>query len=77
MLDLTNVIAGPTIGSTMARYGAKVTLVQPVEPSVDPWNTVVFGIHAQRGKESILFDWFSVLGKLPFGYPRFLEHSCK
>ncbi len=43
VLDLTNVIAGPTIGSTLARYGAKVTLVQPVEPSVDPWNTVVFG----------------------------------
>jgi crotonobetainyl-CoA:carnitine CoA-transferase CaiB-like acyl-CoA transferase len=56
VLDLTNVIAGPTIGSTLARYGADVTLVQPVEPSVDPWNTVVFGIHAQRGKESILLN---------------------
>ncbi|WP_264210528.1 CoA transferase [Leisingera thetidis] len=56
VLDLTNVIAGPTIGSTLARFGAGVTLVQPVEPSVDPWNTVVFGIHAQRGKESILLN---------------------
>lgn len=56
ILDLTNVIAGPTIGSTLARYGAEVTLVQPVDPSVDPWNTVVFGIHAQRGKESILLN---------------------
>ncbi|MFY0310429.1 CoA transferase [Leisingera sp. D0M16] len=56
VLDLTNVIAGPTIGSTLARYGAEVTLVQPVDPSVDPWNTVVFGIHAQRGKESILLN---------------------
>ncbi|WP_170406151.1 CoA transferase [Ruegeria arenilitoris] len=56
VLDLTNVIAGPTIGSTLARFGAEVTLVQPVEPSVDPWNTVVFGIHAQRGKESILLN---------------------
>ncbi len=56
VLDLTNVIAGPTIGSTLARYGADVTLVQSVEPSVDPWNTVVFGIHAQRGKESILLN---------------------
>ena len=69
VLDLTNVIAGPTIGSTMVRYGAKVTLVQPVEPSVDPWNTVVFGIHAQRGKESILLnlrapDGQEVLAKL-------------
>lgn len=56
VLDLTNVIAGPTIGSTLARYGADVTLVQPVEPSVDPWNAVVFGLHAQRGKKSVLLD---------------------
>lgn len=56
VLDLTNVIAGPTIGSTLARFGATVTHLQPVEPSVDPWNTVVFGVQAQRGKESILAD---------------------
>ncbi|MEM7057700.1 MAG: CoA transferase [Pseudomonadota bacterium] len=56
ILDLTNVIAGPTVGSTLARFGAEVTLVQPVEPSVDPWNTVVFGLQAQRGKKSILLN---------------------
>ncbi|MDU8927365.1 CoA transferase [Alisedimentitalea sp. MJ-SS2] len=56
VLDLTNVIAGPTVGSTLARFGATVTLVQPVLPSVDPWNAVVFGLHAQRGKDSILLD---------------------
>jgi len=56
VVDLTNVIAGPTIGSTLARFGATVTSVQPAEPSVDPWNTVVFGLQAQRGKESILLD---------------------
>lgn len=56
VLDLTNVIAGPTIGSTLVRYGAEVTLVQPVEPSVDPWNTIVFGLHAQRGKRSALLN---------------------
>jgi len=63
VLDLTNVIAGPTIGSTLARFGAEVTLVQPVEPSVDPWNTTVFGIHAQRGKKSILLDLSSQRGQ--------------
>jgi crotonobetainyl-CoA:carnitine CoA-transferase CaiB-like acyl-CoA transferase len=63
VLDLTNVIAGPTIGSTLARYGADVTLVQPVEPSVDPWNTVVFGIHAQRGKKSVLLNLASDEGQ--------------
>ena len=56
VLDLTNVIAGPTIGSTIARFGADVTLVQPVSPSVDPWNAVVFGLQAQRGKRSILLN---------------------
>ena len=56
VLDLTNVIAGPTIGATLARFGAKVTSVQPVTPSVDPWNAVVFGLHAHRGKESLLLN---------------------
>lgn len=56
VLDLCNVIAGPTIGSTLARFGAEVTHVQPVQPSVDPWNAVVFGLQAQRGKRSLLLD---------------------
>ncbi|ABV95365.1 L-carnitine dehydratase/bile acid-inducible protein F (plasmid) [Dinoroseobacter shibae DFL 12 = DSM 16493] len=63
VLDLTNVIAGPTVGSTLARFGAQVTLVQPVRPSVDPWNAVVFGLHAQRGKESVLLDLRSDQGQ--------------
>lgn len=56
VVDLTNVIAGPTIASTLARFGAEVTHVQPVTPSVDPWNTVVFGLQANRGKESVLLN---------------------
>ncbi len=63
VLDLTNVIAGPTIGSTLARFGAEVTHVQPVKPSVDPWNTIVFGLQANRGKESILLDLGSGEGR--------------
>ncbi|MDA7966434.1 CoA transferase [Ruegeria sp.] len=63
VMDLTNVIAGPTIGSTLARYGAQVTSVQPVEPSVDPWNTVVFGLHAHRGKKSVLLNLRSEDGR--------------
>ncbi|MTI01905.1 CoA transferase, partial [Roseibium sp. RKSG952] len=64
VLDLTNVIAGPTIGSTLARYGAQVTSIQPVDPSVDPWNTVVFGLHAHRGKKSVLLNLRSDDGQL-------------
>jgi crotonobetainyl-CoA:carnitine CoA-transferase CaiB-like acyl-CoA transferase len=56
VLDLTNVIAGPTIGATLARFGSEVISVQPVTPSVDPWNAVVFGLHAHRGKQSILLN---------------------
>ncbi|WP_305984636.1 CoA transferase [Roseibium sp. MMSF_3544] len=63
VLDLTNVIAGPTIGSTIARFGAEVTLVQPVSPSVDPWNAVVFGLQAHRGKKSILLNLRTLEGK--------------
>ena len=63
VLDLTNVIAGPTIGSTLARFGADVTSVQPVEPSVDPWNAVIFGIQAHRGKKSVLLNLSSDDGR--------------
>ena len=63
VLDLTNVIAGPTIGATLARFGARVTHVQPVRPSVDPWNAVVFGLQAQRGKASVLLDLGSDAGR--------------
>lgn len=63
VVDLTNVIAGPTIGATLARFGAQVTSVQPVSPSVDPWNAIVFGLHAHRGKESVLLDLGSTAGR--------------
>ncbi|MER9094742.1 CoA transferase [Mesorhizobium sp. M0700] len=63
VLDLTNVIAGPTIGSTLVRYGAQVTTLQPVDPSVDPLNTVICGLQAQRGKESILVNLRSEAGQ--------------
>ncbi len=56
VVDLTNVIAGPTIGSTLARFGARVIKVDPPQPTFDPWNAVVCGLHANRGKESILLD---------------------
>jgi crotonobetainyl-CoA:carnitine CoA-transferase CaiB-like acyl-CoA transferase len=54
---------GPTIGATLARFGAQVTSVQPVSPSVDPWNAIVFGLHAHRGKESVLLDLGSDAGR--------------
>lgn len=63
VVDLTNVVAGPTIGSTLARYGARVVKVDPPEPTFDPWNAVLCGLHANRGKESFLLDARSELGR--------------
>lgn len=56
ILDLTNVIAGPTIAATLARFGAEVISLSPIEPTMDPWNTVIFGFQAGRGKRSLLCD---------------------
>lgn len=66
VLDLTNVIAGPTIASTLARFGAEVTQVGTIEPSMDPWNGVVFGLHANRGKQSALLDIKTCQGRAAF-----------
>ncbi len=63
VVDLTNVIAGPTMGSTMARFGARVVKVDPPRPTFDPWNTVLCGLHSNRGKESLLLDARSPDGK--------------
>ena len=56
ILDLTNVIAGPTVASTLARFGAEIIRVDNVKPTFDPWNTVIFGLQANRGKRSILVN---------------------
>jgi len=63
ILDLTNVIAGPTIAGTLARFGARVIKIDPVHPTFDPWNTVAMGIYANRGKESVLLDVKSAQGR--------------
>jgi crotonobetainyl-CoA:carnitine CoA-transferase CaiB-like acyl-CoA transferase len=63
ILDLTNVIAGPTIAGTLARFGARVIKIDPVHPTFDPWNTIVMGIYANRGKASVLLDVKSGKGR--------------
>jgi crotonobetainyl-CoA:carnitine CoA-transferase CaiB-like acyl-CoA transferase len=63
VLDMTNVIAGPTVGNTLARFGAEVIKLDPVKPTFDPWNTVIMGLQTLRGKRSILADIRSKRGK--------------
>ncbi len=66
ILDLTNVIAGPTIASTLVRFGAEVTQINTIEPTMDPWNSVIFGAQANRGKASVLLDIKSPEGRDAF-----------
>lgn len=56
ILDMTNVIAGPTIASFLSRFGPEIIKLDPVKSTFDPWNTIVFGMQAGRGKQSILAD---------------------
>lgn len=56
ILDMTNVIAGPTVANTLGRFGAEVIKIYPVKPTFDPWNTVLIGLQVHRGKQSILMD---------------------
>nr|WP_315982273.1 CoA transferase [Aliamphritea spongicola] len=52
ILDLTNVIAGPTIAGTLSRFGAEVISIDPPEPALDPWNSTVFGMQANQGNKA-------------------------
>ncbi|WP_116473941.1 CoA transferase [Zobellella maritima] len=63
ILDLTNVIAGPTIAGILGRFGAEVISIDPPQPALDPWNSTVFGMQANQGKSSLLLDLKSPEGQ--------------
>ena len=63
ILDMTNVIAGPTIASFLSRFGAQIIKLDPVKSTFDPWNTIVFGMQAGRGKQSLLANIKTPEGK--------------
>ncbi|MBF9015116.1 MULTISPECIES: CoA transferase [unclassified Oceanispirochaeta] len=64
VLDMTNVIAGPVAGHTLARFGADVIKLDPIKPTFDPWNSIIIGFQVLQGKKSILADIRNEDGKV-------------
>lgn len=62
VIDLTNVIAGPTIGTMMARFGADVIKIDPPQPTYSPDVSVFYGIVTNIGKKSLLLDVYDPQG---------------
>ncbi|MDD1793953.1 CoA transferase [Enterovibrio sp. ZSDZ42] len=66
VLDLTNVIAGPHSTGFLARFGAKVTKLDPTKSLYDPLIGVLFSFLSNCGKESLLMDMLTDQGKTIF-----------
>jgi crotonobetainyl-CoA:carnitine CoA-transferase CaiB-like acyl-CoA transferase len=66
ILDLTNVLAGPTVAGTLVRFGAEVIKIDPTRPEFDPTITMLLPLAAGRGKRSMLLDLGSGMGRQVF-----------
>lgn len=47
----------------LARFDAEAVKVDPTVPTLDPWNTIVFGLQANQGKRSVLVDLKTPCGR--------------
>ena len=63
VLDLSNVLAGPVVGRTLAEYGAEVIKIDPPQPNFGPRISCMFPIEASPGKRSLLLDIKSQRGQ--------------
>lgn len=66
VLDLCNVIAGPTVAGCLTRFGAEVVKIDSTRPNFDPFITVVLSLQSGRGKTSLLLDLSNDEGKATF-----------
>jgi crotonobetainyl-CoA:carnitine CoA-transferase CaiB-like acyl-CoA transferase len=64
VIDLCNVIAGPTIGMMLSRMGADVMKIDTPTPLYNPVITIIYGMCANRGKTSVLLDVYAERDKL-------------
>ena len=63
VLDLSNIIAGPAAGRTLAEHGADVIRIDPPVPLAGPRNTMWFGIEVNQGKRAVVLDLKSEAGR--------------
>lgn len=66
VLDLSNVLAGPVSGRTLAEYGADVVKIDPPNPNFGPRISHMFPIEASPGKRSLILDIKSPAGHAVF-----------
>jgi len=56
ILDLSNVIAGPTAAGVLTRFGAECVKLDRPFPELDPGLSVMYSLHCSRGKRSMMLD---------------------
>ena len=66
VLDLSNVVAGPAAGRTLAELGAEVIRIDPPAPQAGPRMTMWFGIDVNQGKRAVILDLKSEPGRAAF-----------
>ena len=63
VLDLSNIIAGPAAGRTLAEFGANVIRIDSPAPFAGPYATMWFGVDVNQGKRAIIIDLKSKKGR--------------
>lgn len=66
ILDAGNVIAGPTAAGVLTRFGAECIKLDMPFPELDPGLTVMYSLHCNRGKRSMMLDLKSPDGREAF-----------
>lgn len=66
VLDLSNVIAGPAAGRTLAEFGADVIRIDHPAPLAGPRLTMWFGLDVNQGKRAVVLDLKSAGGRAAF-----------